>query len=98
VSMGQLVADAVEKVCRKMPARNNRIEGTDILNRSCAFDAYLESIFLEEPLKIFFRQHRPVCEISRTCKNESGHWGNADSIRLRCVLRLMTQSSPCREL
>jgi hypothetical protein len=33
-----------------------------------------------------------VCETSRTCKKESGHWGNADSIRLRCVRRLMTPS------
>jgi hypothetical protein len=57
------LADAVEKVDVAMPKRNNRIGEADILNRSCAFDAYLESILLQDPLKIFFRQHWPVCDM-----------------------------------
>ena len=33
------------------------------MNLSCAFDAYLESILLADPLEIFFRQHRPEGDI-----------------------------------
>src|SRR5215472_16294747 len=54
----RLRVDAVEKVGATLTTRNNRIAQAGFLNRSCAFDARLESIFLEEPLKIFFRQHR----------------------------------------
>jgi hypothetical protein len=43
--------DAVEKGLSMSPARNYRISGADILNRSCAFDADLE---LETPSKSFF--------------------------------------------
>jgi hypothetical protein len=41
--------DAVEKVTGMPPARNNRIMGTEFLNRSCAFDARLESMLLGDP-------------------------------------------------
>jgi hypothetical protein len=44
----------------------------------------------QQPIKILvssgkalLQQNRPVCEISRTCKKESGHWDNADSISAR---------------
>src|SRR6516164_4370591 len=47
-------ADAVEKVGATLTTRNNRIAQAGFLNRSCAFDARLESILLEDPLKIFF--------------------------------------------
>jgi hypothetical protein len=43
------MTDAVEKGLSMPPARNYRINGTDILNRSCAFHAGLESILLGEP-------------------------------------------------
>jgi hypothetical protein len=43
------LADTVEKG-RSMPlARNYRISGADILNRSCAFHAGFESILLGDP-------------------------------------------------
>jgi len=44
-----LLTDAVEKVDDMPPARNNRIMGADFLNRSCAFDARLESMLLGGP-------------------------------------------------
>jgi hypothetical protein len=43
------LTDAVEKGRGMPPARNYRISGDDILNRSCAFHAGLESILLEDP-------------------------------------------------
>jgi hypothetical protein len=43
------MTDAVEKVRSRPPARNYRINGVDILNRSCAFRAGLESILLGDP-------------------------------------------------
>ena len=55
-----LLADAVEKVSATLTTRNDRIAQAGFLNRSCAFDARLESILLEDPLKIFFRQYRPL--------------------------------------
>src|SRR5215471_16536369 len=51
-----------KKVGATLTTRNNRIAQAGFLNRSCAFDARLESILLEDPLKIFFRQYRPVCD------------------------------------
>jgi len=44
-------ADAVEKVGAMPVARNNRIVATGFLNRSCAFDACLESMLLSDPLQ-----------------------------------------------
>jgi len=44
-----LRVDAVEKGRGMPPARNYRISGDDILNRSCAFHAGLESILLGDP-------------------------------------------------
>jgi len=44
------------------PARNYRISGDDILNRSCAFHAGLESILLGDPSKILFQQYRPKAD------------------------------------
>src|SRR5215471_13536228 len=58
-----LMTDAVEKVGATLTTRNNRIAQAGFLNRSCAFDARLESILLEDPLKIFFRQHRPIGDV-----------------------------------
>src|SRR5262252_9134080 len=58
-----LLTDAVEKVGATLTTRNNRIAQAGFLNRSCAFDARLESILLEDPLKIFFRRHRPLADI-----------------------------------
>src|SRR5215831_7113216 len=52
------LTDAVEKVGATLTTRNNRIAQAGFLNRSCAFDARLESILLEDPLKIFFRRYR----------------------------------------
>src|SRR5262252_9332536 len=57
-----LMTDAVEKVGATLTTRNNRIAQAGFLNRSCAFDARLESILLEDPLKIFFRQYRSRAE------------------------------------
>src|SRR5215471_154021 len=57
-----LMTDAVEKVGATLTTRNNRIAQAGFLNRSCAFDARLESILLEDPLKIFFRQYRSKAE------------------------------------
>jgi hypothetical protein len=59
----QLLADAVEKVGATLTTRNNRIAQAGFLNRSCAFAARLESILLEDPLKIFFRRYRPIVEV-----------------------------------
>jgi hypothetical protein len=42
------------------PTRNNRIEGTDFLNRNCMFAGLFESILLRAPLKILFQQHPPI--------------------------------------
>src|SRR5262252_7385122 len=56
--VGRLWVDAVEKVGATLTTRNNRIAQAGFLNRSCAFDARLESILLEDSLKIFFRQYR----------------------------------------
>jgi hypothetical protein len=44
-----LWVDAVEKGLSMSPARNYRISGADILNRSCVFHAGLESILLRDP-------------------------------------------------
>jgi hypothetical protein len=41
--------DSVEKVRDTPAARNNRIIGGNPLNRTCAFDAFLESILLTDP-------------------------------------------------
>jgi hypothetical protein len=56
------MTDAVEKGRGMPPARNYRISGDDILNRSCAFHAGLESILLGTPPKILFQQHRPKAD------------------------------------
>ena len=59
--------------CR--PARNYRISGADILNRSCAFDADLESILLGDPPQNPFSTastqsgHRPAL---RSCRRTPG--------------------------
>src|SRR5215813_1925826 len=55
-----VLTDVVEKVGATLTTRNNRIAQAGFLNRSCAFAARLESILLEDPLKIFFRQYRPI--------------------------------------
>src|SRR5215831_19366010 len=62
--------DTVEKVGATLPTRNNRIAQAGFLNRSCAFAARLESILLEDPLKIFFRQYRPTRDnlAKRSCR------------------------------
>src|SRR5262252_5869322 len=60
-----LMTDAVEKVGATLTTRNNRIAQAGFLNRSCAFDARLESILLEDPLKIFFRQYRPEADVHK---------------------------------
>jgi len=57
------MTDAVEKVPGMPPARNKRIMGAEFLNRSCAFDARLESMLLGDPLKILFQQHRPIPDL-----------------------------------
>jgi len=49
-----LWVDAVEKVRSMPPTRNNRINETYFLNRSCASQAILESMLLGRPLKLFF--------------------------------------------
>src|SRR5215471_3532195 len=49
-----LMTDAVEKVGATLTTRNNRIAQAGFLNRSCAFDARLESILREDPSKSFF--------------------------------------------
>jgi hypothetical protein len=46
-------------------ARNNRIIEGGVLNRTCEFDAGVESMLLKDPLKILFQQHRPVAEVRR---------------------------------
>jgi hypothetical protein len=46
--------DAVEKGFSMPPARNYRISGADVLNRSCAFRAGLESILLGGPSQNHF--------------------------------------------
>src|SRR5262252_4993844 len=66
-----LMTDAVEKVGATLTTRNNRIAQAGFLNRSCAFDARLESILLEDPLKIFFRQHRPIADLMLLRKSEA---------------------------
>src|SRR6266446_8907891 len=50
----QLRVDAVEKVRGILLTRNNRIIGPDFLNRTCAFEAHFESIWLRDHPKIFF--------------------------------------------
>jgi hypothetical protein len=52
--------DAFEKVRGARTTRNNRIEGTDFLNRNCMFAGLFESILLRAPLKILFQQHPPI--------------------------------------
>jgi hypothetical protein len=54
-------ADAVEKVGRILLERNNRIIGTDFLDRTCAFDPHFGSMLREDP-KLFFRQHRSISD------------------------------------
>src|SRR5215472_7941743 len=84
VCKGRLRVDAVEKVGATLTTRNNRIAQAGFLNRSCAFDARLESILLEDPLKIFFRQHRSrreQLEVSKSfplfpCKRKSAAISN----------------------
>src|SRR5215470_18684206 len=61
-----------------LTTRNNRIAQAGFLNRSCAFDARLESILLEEPLKIFFRQHRPIADINKVTKSAGDDFTNLD--------------------
>src|SRR5262252_5788708 len=63
------LTDAVEKVGATLPTRNNRIAQAGFLNRSCAFAARLESILLEDPLKIFFRQYRSRSEQLKVSKS-----------------------------
>ncbi len=58
-----LMADAVEKVGGILLRRNNRIVGVHFLNRTCAFRPHFESMLLRNPLKIFFRQHRPKAAV-----------------------------------
>ena len=65
LTQSPLWVDAVEKVGATLTTRNNRIAQAGFLNRSCAFDARLESILLEDPLKIFFRQYRPEGDVAR---------------------------------
>jgi hypothetical protein len=57
VDCGQcrLWVDAVEKGHGAVSVRNNRIGSNDLLNRSCAFDACLESMLRGKPSKIFFQ-------------------------------------------
>jgi hypothetical protein len=43
-----LLKKSPQKICR-IGKRNNRIVGTSLLNRSCVFDAHLESILLGVP-------------------------------------------------
>src|SRR5215831_19225382 len=57
------LADGVEKVCGTQSARNNRIRIVDVLIRSCAFEARLESILLGASLKIPFQQDRPKGDV-----------------------------------
>jgi hypothetical protein len=55
------LADAVEKVRSTPSARNNRITMADFLNRSCAFEARLESILLVAPAQnLFFNSIGPT--------------------------------------
>src|SRR5262245_20001109 len=56
-----LLKKSPQKICR-IEIRNNRITGANFLNRSCAFDARLESMLLGVPLKILFQQHRSRAE------------------------------------
>src|SRR5262252_10856098 len=89
---GRLWADAVEKVGATLPTRNNRIAQAGFLNRSCAFAARLESILLEDPLKIFFRQYRPKGDLdvpSRTwqirCEHPHVRFAELASARARNI-------------
>jgi hypothetical protein len=56
------MTDAVEKVGGTAPARNNRIQGDDFLNRSCAVSGRLESMLLGDPPNLF-----------STVSTQSGH-------------------------
>jgi hypothetical protein len=40
--------DAVEKKSRRATGRNNRVDGADFPNRSCAFTAYFESTLSDQ--------------------------------------------------
>ena len=63
-----MLTTAYDRCCRKSrrvpAARNKRIVDADFLNRSCAFDARLESKLLGQTLKILFRQHRSLAAVS----------------------------------
>jgi hypothetical protein len=48
------LTDAVEKVRSMPPARNNRINKTDFLDRYCAFDTGFESMLLGNPSQNHF--------------------------------------------
>jgi hypothetical protein len=60
----RLLTDAVEKVGSTLPERNNGIKTNNILNRCCVFASSLESMLLGKAPKIFFRQYRPIRDIS----------------------------------
>src|SRR5687767_5970073 len=53
-----------KEICR-IRIRNNRILGANFLNRSCAFDAHLESMLLGSSVKTPFRRHRRCADIHR---------------------------------
>src|SRR6266446_4081090 len=53
-----LRVDAVEKGGGIQPAHNNRIMGASFLNRSCGFDARVESMLLGAPPQNLFQQQR----------------------------------------
>src|SRR5450759_5182134 len=73
-----LMTDAVEKGRGMPPARNYRISGDDILNRSCAFHAGLESILLGDPSQNPFS----------TASTHSGHRAYGRIVNVMAVTEL----------
>jgi hypothetical protein len=72
------MTDAVEKGRGMPPARNYRISGDDILNRSCAIHAGLESILLGDPSQNPFS----------TASTQSGHRAYGRIVNVMAVTEL----------
>jgi enoyl-ACP reductase-like protein len=65
VAFGPMLSKKSPKEICRIRIRNNRIVGANFLNRSCAFDARLESMLLGSSVKTLFRQHRRCADIHR---------------------------------
>src|SRR3972149_2762630 len=91
----QLLTDAVEKVDDMPPSRNNRIMGADFLNRSCAFDARLESMLLGGTPQNPFS----TASTKSGCRCSFGHWGLPSTLDRRLLLHgLGSNTSSCRPI